>query len=314
MTPTVFMSACIIDIIFGDPHWFPHPVVIIGRFVKFLEGNIRSSAKIVGEKNGGIILWFATVIPTYFMTWGLVESSLFISSLFGMIVMVLLGSLTLALRSLFEESKVVLDALNSGNIKEARDSLSMIVGRDTEDLNEEEIYRAIIETVSENLSDGIIAPMLYLTLGGVPLAMAYKAVNTLDSMVGYKTPGYRDIGCFCAKMDDIFNWIPARITGLIIIVSAFFLRLNWKDSWRILLRDRKNHASPNSGIPEAAIAGSLGIQIGGKSRYFGTTVYKPTIGDRTKETDTRDIKNAWAIMFVSSLLMALVCTMILWTI
>ena len=300
--------------IFGDPHWFPHPVVMIGRFVKFLEGIIRRSAKIINERTGGIVLWFVTVIFTYFITWGLVESSLLISSLFGMIVMVLLGSLTLALRSLFEESKVVLSAVNSGNIEEARVRLSMIVSRDTEDLNEEEIYRAIIETVSENLSDGIIAPMFYLALGGVPLAMAYKAVNTLDSMVGYKTPRYRDIGCFSAKMDDIFNWIPARITGLVIMVSAFFLRLNWKGSWRVMRRDGRNHESPNSGIPEAAMAGSLGVQVGGKNRYFGAIVYKPTIGDKIKDTDTRDIKKAWAVMFVSSLLMALVCTMALWII
>lgn len=300
--------------IFGDPHWFPHPIVMIGQFINFSEGIIRRSAKIINERTGGIILWFVTVFFTYLIAWGLIKSSLFISPLFSMIVMVLLGSLTLALRSLFEESKMVLSVLNSGNIEEARIRLSMIVSRDTQDLSEQEIYRAIIETVSENLSDGIIAPMFYLALGGVPLAMVYKAVNTLDSMVGYKTPRYRDIGCFSAKMDDIFNWIPSRITGLAIIVSAFFLRLNWKDSWRVMRRDGRNHKSPNSGIPEAAMAGSLGIQVGGKNRYFGTIVYKPTIGDRTRQTETRDIKKSWAVMFLSSLLMALVCTMVLWII
>jgi adenosylcobinamide-phosphate synthase len=183
-----------------------------------------------------------------------------------MIVTALLASMTLATRSLYDESKVVLNALNRGNMEEARKNLSMIVGRDTEDLDEKEIYRAVIETISENLSDGIIAPMFYLALGGVPLAMAYKAINTLDSMVGYKNERYADIGWFSAKMDDIWNWIPARLTGLIIVAVSFILRLNWRDSWKIMRRDGRNHPSPNSGISEAAAAGALNIQLGGKSR------------------------------------------------
>ncbi len=159
-----------------------------------------------------------------------------------------------------------------------------------------------------------MTPMFYLTLGGVPLAMAYKAVNTLDSMVGYKNDEYRDIGCFSAKMDDMANLIPARLTGFIIIFSAFILRLNWRDSWRIMRRDGQNHSSPNSGISEAAVAGSLGIQLGGENRYFGEIVRKPTIGDKIKEIDKRDIKKAWVIMFTSSLLMAVVCIAVLWMI
>jgi len=157
-----------------------------------------------------------------------------------------------------------------------------------------------------------VAPMFYLTVGGVPLAMAYKAVNTLDSMVGYKDAKYMDIGCFSAKMDDVLNWAPARITGFIITIASLILRFNWRDSWRIMRRDGRNHSSPNSGIPEAAVAGALGIQVGGKISYFGKIAYKPTIGDRLKETDKQDVKNAWAIMFTSSLLMAVLCIMILW--
>ena len=324
MTPAIFIGAYIIDIITGDPRRFPHPVVIIGKLISSLEGKIRgkispnppSEKGGMGgfKKKGGVILWFTVVIPVYFIALGIVEGCLLINPLFGAIITVLLASLTLATRSLYDESKVVLNALNRGNIEEARKNLSMIVGRDTDCLDEKEIYRAVIETVSENLSDGIIAPMFYLALGGVPLAMAYKAVNTLDSMVGYKNERYADIGWFSAKMDDIWNWIPARLTGFIIVAVSFILRLNWRDSWKIMRRDGRNHSSPNSGISEAAAAGALNIQLGGKSRYFGEIVRKPIIGDKIKEVEKRDIKKAWVIMFASSLSMALVCVLTLWLI
>jgi len=333
MTPVVFAGAYIIDIITGDPRWLPHPVVIIGKFISFLEGLIRSvptftkrgsegiipllkggKRGFIDEKKGGIILWFAVVIPTFLITWGIVKGCSLVNPLFGMIIMVLLASLTLATRSLYDESRVVLSALTRGNIEEARKYLAMIVGRDTDNLDEEEILRAVIETVSENLSDGIVAPMFYLALGGLPLAMTYKAVNTLDSMVGYKNERYRDIGCFSARMDDILNWIPARLTGLIVVAVSFILRFNGEGSWRIMRRDGRNHTSPNSGIPEAAVAGSLGIQLGGENRYFGETISKPTIGDRIKRTNRGDVKKTWAIMFISSLLMAAVCVTTLWMI
>jgi len=313
MTPAVFLGAYIIDIIIGDPRWFSHPVVIIGKAVRFLEEKIRRIS-LIGRKKGGIILCFAVVIPTFFITWGVVEGCLFVNALLGAIITVLFASMTLATRSLFDESKAVIDTLNNGNIVEARKKLSMIVGRDTENLDEEEICRAVIETVSENLSDGIVAPMFYLALGGVPFAMAYKAVNTLDSMVGYKNERYADIGWFSAKMDDMWNWIPARLTGFIIVVVSFILRLNWRDSWKIMRRDGRNHSSPNSGISEAAVAGSLGIQLGGKNRYFGEIVRKPTIGDTAKKIDRGDVKKAWVIMFFSSFLMAAVCVLTLWLI
>ena len=314
MTAEVFIGAYIIDIIVGDPRWFPHPVAIIGRWTRFVERKIRAHTRPASEKKGGIVLWFSVVVPTFFITYGIGEVSFFLSALFGMIITDGLASLTLATRSLYEESRVVIDALTRGDMEAARKGLSMIVGRDTENLNEAEILRAVIETVSENLSDGIVAPMFYLAIGGLPLAMAYKAVNTLDSMVGYKNATYRNIGFFSAKMDDVLNWIPARITGFIITIASFILRFNWRDSWRIMKRDGRNHTSPNSGIPEAAVAGAIGIQLGGKISYFGKIAYKPTIGDRQKETNKKDVKKAWAIMFISSLLMAILCTALLWAI
>jgi len=313
MTPAVFAGAYIVDIIIGDPRRLLHPVVIIGRFISFSEGLIRRSS-LIDKRKGGIILWFSVVIPVYFITLGIAEGSFFINSLFGMIISILLASLTLAARSLYDESRAVIDALNGGDIVEARRNLSMIVGRDTEDLNEKEILRAVIETVSENLSDGIIAPMFYLAIGGVPLAMAYKAVNTLDSMVGYKNDRYRDIGAFSAKMDDMLNLIPARLTGIIVVATSFILRLNWRDSWKIMRRDGGNHSSPNSGIPEAAVSGALGIQLGGEVQYFGEITCKPTIGDRIKEMNKKDVKKAWVIMFASSALMTFACITALWMI
>jgi adenosylcobinamide-phosphate synthase len=314
MTPTIFLGAYIIDILVGDPRWFSHPVAIIGRWTRFIEGKIRAHTTRASEKKGGIILWFSIVIPTFFITYGITEVSFSLGALCGMITTALLASLTLATRSLYEESRVVIDALTRGDMEAARKGLSMIVGRDTANLDEGEILRAVIETVSENLSDGIVAPMFYLAVGGVPLAMTYKAVNTLDSMVGYKDAKYMDIGCFSAKMDDILNWIPARITGFIIVIASFILRLNWRDSWRIMRRDGRNHTSPNSGIPEAAVAGALGVQLGGKTSYFGKVTQKPTIGDKIKKTDKEDVKKTWVIMFTSSLLMAVLCTVILWVI
>ena len=309
MTPAVFLGAYIIDIIVGDPHWFPHPVAIIGKFISFLERKIRHSSS-VAKRKGGIILWLAIVIPVFSFTWGIVEVCLFINPLFGAIITVLLASLTLATRSLYNESKIVLNALNCGNIEEARKNLSMIVGRDTGDLDEKEILRAVIETISENLSDGIIAPMFYLALGGVPLAMAYKAINTLDSMIGYKNEQYADIGWFSAKMDDMWSWIPARLSGFLIVIASFILMYNWRDSWKIMRRDGRNHSSPNSGMPEAATAGALNIQLGGKIRYFGKIFYKPTIGNRIKEIDRDDVKKAWVIMFSSSFFMVLACSLL----
>ncbi|HUV50878.1 MAG TPA: cobalamin biosynthesis protein [Anaerolineae bacterium] len=313
MTAAVFLGAYIVDIIIGDPRWFPHPVVIIGKFVRFLEDKIRGTS-LIDKRKGGIILWFAVVIPVYLITWGAVEGCLFINPLFGTIITVLLASFTLATRSLYDESKIVLNALNRGNMEQARKNLSMIVGRDTRDLDEKEIFRAVIETISENLSDGIIAPMFYLAIGGVPLAMAYKAINTLDSMVGYKNADYRDIGWFSAKMDDMWNWIPARLSGFFIVIASFVLIYNWRDSWKIMRRDGRNHSSPNSGMPEAAAAGALNIQLGGKIQYFGKISHKPTIGNRIKEIDKDDVKKAWFIMLSSSLLMTVVCVTTLWMI
>ncbi|MBN2516367.1 MAG: cobalamin biosynthesis protein CobD [Deltaproteobacteria bacterium] len=312
MSVVIFVGAYITDLIVGDPRRIPHPVVIIGKLVTVVEGCIRRGFFGFNEKKSGIILWFVVIIPVYFITWGIVSGCYLIHSVFGLMIAIILSSLTLATRSLYEQSRMVIDALVSGHIEDARKSLSMIVGRDTDNLDDEEIFRAVIETVSENLSDGIVAPMFYLALGGPPLAMAYKAVNTLDSMVGYQNERYGDLGFFSAKMDDIFNWIPARLTGLIIVIVSFTLGYEGRNAWKIMRRDGRNHSSPNSGIPEAATAGALNIQLGGKIQYFGAVTNKPTIGDKMKQTDREAVKKAWVIMFAASLFMAGTCTVLLW--
>jgi adenosylcobinamide-phosphate synthase len=202
-----------------------------------------------------------------------------VSTYAGHAFSVVLAWSCLAARSLHRESKLVADALISGDLAEARRYLSYIVGRDTENLDEEEIWRAVVETVAENTSDGVIAPLFYLMIGGPVLGLAYKAVNTLDSMVGYKNERYLLFGRASARFDDFVNYIPARLTGLLVVLAAPFLGLPAKQSWRIMARDGRNHSSPNSGIPEASVAGALGVRLGGTNLYGGVPVEKPTIGD-----------------------------------
>lgn len=311
MTPVLFLSAYAADLIIGDPRGIPHPVVMIGTFIRWLEERIRHGVFSADLKKGGILLWFIIVGATFCVAWGLLAGCFFVHYVIGVAMTIILASLTLATRSLFDESWIVIDALDRGNIIEARKKLSMIVGRDTGHLGEEEIRRAVIETVAENLSDGIIAPLFYLAIGGVPLAMAYKAVNTLDSMVGYKNDRYGEIGWFSARMDNLWNWIPARLTGVIITVASYFLRFNGTNAWRIMIRDGKNHSSPNSGIPEAAIAGSLGIQLGGTIQYFGEVLDKSTIGDAKKPIERSDVIRAWTVMMISSFFMAILCVTVM---
>jgi adenosylcobinamide-phosphate synthase len=219
---------------------------------------------------------------------------------------------TLATRDLHVQTRRVLQALEAGDLDHARKQLSFLVGRDTAHLDQPEILRALVETIAENISDGVIAPLFYLGLGGPPWAMTYKAINTLDSMVGYKNERYRNIGWASAKLDDAANFIPARLSGFIIVISAFLLRRPWRDALRILWRDRRNHESPNSGWPEAATAGALGVQLGGLNYYFGERSQKPFIGDRRKELDLADVREAWKILYLSSFGMLLFSLLLIW--
>jgi len=209
---------------------------------------------------------------------------------------------TLATHSLFSESFAVLRALREGDLEGARRSLAMIVGRDTDHLDEAGIVRAVVETVAENASDAVVAPLFYAFLGGAPLALAYKAVNTLDSMFGYKDERFLHFGWASAKLDDLANYVPARLTGALMVLAAWHLRMDWRAAWRVMVRDGRKNPSPNSGIPEAAAAGALGVQLGGINFYFGKPSAKEMIGDRVKELEREDITRAHRLMIACSLL------------
>lgn len=279
----VVPAAVLLDLLLGDPRWLPHPVVATGKLISFLEKLLRRA--IPNERLGGVLLLLLTVGVTYGLAWGIVRGAKAIHPAAGVAVSALLGWSCLAARSLHGESKLVADALQRGDLPEARWFLSRIVGRDTADLPEQEIWRGAVETVAENTSDGVIAPLLFLMVGGAPLALAYKAVNTLDSMVGYKNERYLRLGWASARFDDLVNLIPARLTGLLMALAAPLVGLSGRNAWRIMLRDGRNHSSPNSGIPEAAAAGALGVRLGGTNVYFGRPVAKPTIGDPLNPLD-----------------------------
>ncbi|MEG2338348.1 MAG: adenosylcobinamide-phosphate synthase CbiB [Clostridium sp.] len=291
----------ILDLIIGEPHNPYHPVRGIGAFAKGLEKRFRE----IFSRNlylAGGITWFLTIIATYFITSFLLGQVYRLGFLVGAIVEGGVIYFCISSRGLAVEGMKVIKILRSGDIEGARHKLSYIVGRDTSSLDEKGIVRAVVETVSENMSDGIIAPMMFAALGGAPLAMAYKAVNTCDSMFGYKNDKYREFGYVSAKMDDIANFIPARVTAYFIVAAAYILKYDYKGSLRIYKRDRYNHLSPNSAHPEAAVAGALGIRLGGVNYYFGKPVEKPTIGDDLRPISVEDVDKTNRILMVVSLL------------
>lgn len=304
ITPSILVTAVLLDLILGDPRRVPHPVVGIGHLISALEKVLRRLVK--NERLGGVLLLLAVVGSTAAMTLLLLTGAYALHPYLGFAVSAWLSYTCLAARSLNAESKLVADRLAAGDLEGAREFLSRIVGRDTGNLDEPEIWRALVETVAENTSDGVIAPLFYLMLGGPVLGLAYKAVNTLDSMVGYKNERYLRFGWASARFDDLANWLPARLTGLLMVMVAPLFGLSGKTACRIMLRDGGNHSSPNSGIPEAATAGALGVQLGGTNSYFGKPVEKPTIGDplRVLSHDSyrgaiRLMYGAMALMFVS---------------
>lgn len=228
----------------------------------------------------------------------------------GLALSAFLAYTTLAARDLHVETRKVLRALEAKDLAGARRELSFLVGRDTAQLDEPEILRALVETIAENISDGVIAPFFYLGLGGPALAMTYKAVNTLDSMVGYKNERLRHIGWASAKLDDAANFLPARLSGLLIALAALVLGKSWRESLRVLRRDRRKHESPNSAWPEAAMAGALGLRLGGLNSYFGEPGRKPFIGDPRKTFDPGDVRAAWKILYLSSFLMLILALLL----
>lgn len=313
MASITLISAYLLDIILGDPQRFPHPVRLIGRFIVFLENLFwRANSSPLSQKISGILLALIVVGSTFMATTFLIYWAGYFSQAASFILSIFMGYFTLATRDLHVETRRVLKALEAGNLARARQELSFLVGRDTAHLSKPEVIRALVETIAENLSDGVIAPLFYLGLGGPPWAMTYKAINTLDSMVGYKKERFRHMGWASARLDDAANFIPARLSGGLVVISAFLLGKPWRDSLEILRRDRRQHQSPNSAWPEAATAGALGVQLGGLNYYGGQPSPKPFIGNRKKDLDLGDVRDAWKILYLSSFGMLLLALLLNW--
>ncbi len=293
--------AFVLDILIGDPRWLPHPVRIMGKCIEYLEILFRKVFR--SERTAGIFLTGIIVMGSYLITFKIISFFYGFGTVWGIAASIVIIFYSLSIRDLLNETRNVLKALKSGNLPKARSNLSRVVGRDTHNLNEQQVATGCIETSAESSVDGIIAPLFYAFIGGPALAMAYKSVNTLDSMVGYKNEKYHKFGWASAKLDDVANFIPARIAAIILPISSFICGADFSNSLRIVKRDGQKHPSPNSGIPEAAIAGALRIRLGGPSVYNGIHSDKPFIGDPINSIDFDDISNTTRIVMVSAIIL-----------
>lgn len=303
--PLIIFLALLLDLAIGDPRWLPHPVVAIGSLINVLDRWLRQEW--LNERLAGVILTLLVVFCSSGTTWFLLKALTVLLPGAGWIAAMVISSTCLAARSLHKESALVASALLAGDLTMGRHYLSRIVGRDTDHLDAPEIWRAVVETVAENTSDGIIAPLFWLTIGGPVAAVAYKAVSTLDSMVGYKNSRYLYFGWASARMDDLLNYIPARLSAILLIVAAPLAGCSASSSARITFRDRLKHLSPNSGHPEAAAAGALGVRLGGASSYGGISSWKEYIGDQLQPLDEHTYRKMIKLMYISTLLMAVAC-------
>lgn len=304
------VSAYMLDLIFGDPQRAPHPVKIIGWFIKKSEPLLRRL--INNEQVSGFIFAIAIIGAVWGISLIATRLAYSLNHYFGMFLSALLIYTSIAVKDLRVESMRVYDALNGEDIYQARKNLSLIVGRDTENLNDKDIIRATVETIAENIVDGIISPIFYAILGGAPLALSYKAANTLDSMVGYKNERYKNFGRASAKIDDLLNFIPARISCLILPLASLLAGKDALNSFKIALQDGRKNPSPNSGIPEAAMAGALGIQLGGLNFYNAVPLYKPVIGDNKYPLELIHIKAGIKIAYIASGLFIVAGAALLW--
>lgn len=293
-----------LDLLIGDPFGSWHPICAIGNLISFLRKRIRKlfPKSQTGELVGGAVLAFCVIVLSIIMPFVLLFISYRLHFYLGFALETVMCYQIFAARSLHDESMKVYQAFQTGDIEKARYAVSMIVGRDTSALTQDGIIKATIETVAENTTDGVIAPLIYMLIGGPTLGFLYKAVNTLDSMVGYKNEEYLYFGRISAKLDDILNFIPARISGIFMVIASFMCGLDGKNAWKIFKRDRYNHASPNSAQTEAVCAGALNVVLAGNAYYFGKLFEKKTIGDNIREIEPIDIKRANMLMYATAFL------------
>ncbi|MFH1507554.1 MAG: adenosylcobinamide-phosphate synthase CbiB [Candidatus Omnitrophota bacterium] len=299
----LILISYIADFLFGDPQWFPHPVRLMGGFVSFLEKALNGSAHKAIKRFYGTAVVLILVLISGICAYALIELATKLHPVAGKIVWVFLAYTTLANKDLVVHARAVWKMLAINNIEQARKKLSLMVGRDTGKLSQDEVIQTTVETVAESTSDGIIAPLFYLFLGGPVLALMFKAVSTLDSMIGHKNERYLYFGWCVAKLDTAANFIPARITGLLIPMAALFSGKDSVQSLRIMLRDGKKQDSANSAISESAMAGALGVQLGGTCIYSGRVAEHPYLGEQRRPISVSLIKEAITISVVSSLLM-----------
>ncbi len=332
------------DIMLGDPYWLPHPVRFIGNFISMLEkmligkkpssisnGMLDNMDRVQDDSKGqeqiffknknltprykkraGIVLLILVASVSYIIPFLILKAATIISYKLAIILEAIMIYQMLATKCLAVEAYKVKNHLMDNDIASARTAVSYLVSRDTNIMDETDIVKATVETISENTIDGIVAPIFFILIGGAPLGWAYKAVNTLDSMVGYKNDRYMDFGWASAKFDDVLNYIPARITACLMLISTVILGLDLQNAWKIFVRDRKNHASPNSPMAESVCAGALRIQLGGRASYFGVVSEKPTMGDDIEKPDCTHISNSVAMMYVVSMLSILFSGIVFW--
>lgn len=299
------LAACaaglLLDLLFGDPVWLYHPVRLIGNWISWGERQLRKMCGTHLTAAGGV-LWVLTAGMALVIPFGLLALAGWIHPALRFLLEIFWCFQILAAKCLASESRKVYDRLKARDLPGARKAVSMIVGRDTEKLTEEGVTKAAVETVAENTSDGVTAPLIYLLIGGAPLGFLYKAVNTMDSMLGYKNDWYLYFGRIPAKMDDVFNYIPARVTALLMTISAFLTGLDGKNAWKIYRRDRKKHASPNAAQTESVCAGALGVRLAGDAVYFGKLYKKEFIGDALRSIEPEDIIRTGRLMYAAELL------------
>lgn len=310
-----FLLGFVLDLLLGDPHFMPHPVKLMGRGIAFFDKKWNVCSDEEKLKKGKWLvatMLFLTAVVSFFLLF----VSYYINPIMGVVVEAVMTYQVIALKSLKTESIKVYKALANGDVEKARYAVSMIVGRDTSVLDEEEIAKAAVETVAENTSDGVVAPLIYTAILGPVGGMLYKCINTCDSMIGYKSEKYLYFGRTAAKLDDVVNFLPARISAFLMIFASFFLgkEFSAKDAYRIYKRDRFCHASPNSAQTESVVAGALGLKLAGNAVYFGKLVEKQTIGDEKRSIEAKDIVRANQLLYMTSVILMLILMLVLYEI